>query len=357
MTSNILITGAAGYIGGSIVADFLSKDSAALGREHIHAAVRSEDQAKALLALGANILHLDLMDEKNVVDNLLNHKIRIVIHCASSIDPSLAFPLINALEKQKELSGEDTYFVHTSALSAFYENTGWSPAVTEDTGPIFDTEKQLADSYPIRKADVAIIEHAKARGVTSFVVIPSTVYGRGSGEWNQLSVVIPGHVQASLRQRKVHKFPKDFKVSGVHITDLTALYWRIIEAVLQNKSIPSGTEGYYFALAHDIHIWEFLDRLATALKARGLVDDSNVATWPNDEVAAESIGVPSQFLAALWKSGGNLSATRPRSIGWKPQWTKEKFMDNIDDEITDVLDLGKAKSSLIDSLFAAAKKS
>ncbi|KAK9779764.1 putative NAD-dependent epimerase/dehydratase domain-containing protein [Seiridium cardinale] len=357
MTSNILITGAAGYIGGSIVADFLSKDNAALGREHIHAAVRSDDQAKALSALGVNVLRLDLTDEKSVVDNLLSHKIRIVIHCASSIDPGLAFPLINALEKQKELSGEDTYFIHTSALSAFYENTGWSPAVIEDTGPIFDTEKQLADSYPIRKTDVAIIEHAKARGVASFVVIPSTVYGRGSGEWNQLSVVIPGHVQASLRQRKVHKFPEDFKVSGVHITDLTALYWRIIEAVLQNQSIPSGTEGYYFALAHDIHIWEFLDRLATALKARGLVDDSNVATWPNDEVAAESIGVPSQFLAALWKSGGNLSATRPRSIGWKPQWTKEKFLDHIDEEITDVLDLGKAKSSLIDSLFAAAKNS
>lgn len=88
----------------------------------------------------------------------------------------------------------------------------------------------------------------------------------------------------------------------MHIADLTALYWRIVEAVLQDESIPSGTEGYYFALAHKLSIWEFMDHLAVALKARGLIEDSKIETWPSDEFAAESIGIPAQFLEALWKS-------------------------------------------------------
>lgn len=41
--------------------------------------------------------------------------------------------------------------------------------------------------------------------------------------------------------------------------------------------------------------------------------------------------------------------------GWKPTWDKTRFLDNIDDEIVSVLELGKAKSSLVDSLFLAAK--
>lgn len=42
-------------------------------------------------------------------------------------------------------------------------------------------------------------------------------------------------------------------------------------------------------------------------------------------------------------------------VGWKPMWDKARFLENIDDEILNVLELGKAKSSLIDSLFLAAK--
>ena len=89
----------------------------------------------------------------------------------------------------------------------------------------------------------------------------------------------------------------------MHISDLTALYGQIIQKILQKEAIPSGTEGYYFALAHDLQWWEVLDRLAIALKARGLVTDSKTEVWPSDEFAAESFGVPVAFVQALWNSG------------------------------------------------------
>lgn len=84
---------------------------------------------------------------------------------------------------------------------------------------------------------------------------------------------------------------------------MTALYMRIIEKILQKEVIPNGTEGYYFALAHDLPRWEFLDRLAVALKARGLATDTKVQIWPSDEVAGEVLGVPSLFVQVLWNSG------------------------------------------------------
>jgi hypothetical protein len=41
-------------------------------------------------------------------------------------------------------------------------------------------------------------------------------------------------------------------------------------------------------------------------------------------------------------------------IGWKPKSDTARFLENIDDEVASVLELGKAKSSLIESLHAAA---
>ncbi|KAK9358198.1 hypothetical protein V1504DRAFT_487750 [Lipomyces starkeyi] len=200
-------------------------------------------------------------------------------------------------------------------LWSVFGMTGWPHGEIKDTGPVFDLEKQLADSFPIRKTDVAVIEHAKARAVTSFIVIPSTV---------------------------LYKFAENTKVPGVHISDLTALYWRIIEKILQKEALPSGTEGYYFALAHDLIWWEVLDQLAVALNARSPVTDSKTQIWPSDEAAAESLGVPVQFVQPLWNSGENIVSENTHRLGWKPVWNQDRFFQNIDDEIQAVLELGKA---------------
>ncbi|KAH7486601.1 hypothetical protein HZ326_15369 [Fusarium oxysporum f. sp. albedinis] len=352
MSRNILITGAAGYIRGSIVANLLSKHPETT-KQQVFAAVRTDEQAKSLSTLGINVLKLDLSDEQAVVNEISSQKVGVIVHAADSTNPELALPLIKALEKQKESAGKPTYFIHTSGLSAFYANSGWPRTVNKDTDAVFETEKEFADSYPIRKVSQLVIEHAQAQGVTPFVIVPSTVYRRGTGSWNQLSVVVPGLAQASLKLVKVYKFDENISLQAIHISDLTALYYRIIHAALKNEDIPSGKEGYNFAVAHEMDMREFQDHLAAAMKARGLVSSDKPEVYPSDEFAAEAIDVPVEFLSALYKSGGNFTATRPQSIGWKPEWNKERFLKNVDVEIEDVIELGKAKSSLIDSLFAA----
>lgn len=56
-----------------------------------------------------------------------------------------------------------------------------------------------------------------------------------------------------------------------------------------------------------------------------------------------------------YKCSGDMASTRPRQIGGKPQWDKSRFLQNIDDEVQNVLELGTAKSTLLDSLSQAAK--
>ncbi|KAK2753263.1 hypothetical protein FQN54_007954 [Arachnomyces sp. PD_36] len=355
MSSKILVTGAAGYIGGSIVADFLSDKNPFIGKGQIIAAVRSKEQVDALSKLGIPILQLDLSDEQVVADAIASHNVNIIINTTSAIDPAASLILINALNKFGETSGKKTYFIHTSGLSGFFPNTGWPEGDFKDTDGVFETEKKFADSFPVRNTDVTIIEHAEKQGVTSFRVIPPLVYGKGTGEWNKLSVNLPVSIKAALSEKALYKFPEDPKNSAVHISDLTALYGLIVKKVLQGQTIPSGREGYYFGIAHDFFLGDFLDHLAVAMKSRGLITDSQVQIYPNNQVAAESLGVPEPFVRVLWNSGNNLVAQIPFRIGWEPQWSKDRFYENIDDEIDAVLELGKAKSSMIDSLFKAAQ--
>lgn len=55
------------------------------------------------------------------------------------------------------------------------------------------------------------------------------------------------------------------------------------------------------------------------------------------------------------RSSENIVCERVYNIGWKPNWNAERFLQNIDDEIEAVLELDRAKSSLIDSLFDVAQ--
>lgn len=60
-------------------------------------------------------------------------------------------------------------------------------------------------------------------------------------------------------------------------------------------------------------------------------------------------------LCLIQKCSDNIIAEIPYRIGWKPEWNKERFLQSLDNEIDAVLELGKAKSSLIDSLFEFAR--
>lgn len=54
---------------------------------------------------------------------------------------------------------------------------------------------------------------------------------------------------------------------------------------------------------------------------------------------------------------GDIIAVNAYRLGWKPAWTEERFLENMDEEIRATLEQGdKFKSSLYDSLFAVENK-
>lgn len=73
MTSNILVTGAAGYIGGTVLAALVSNKSL-VPTKNLFAAVRTEEQVQSLQPLGVNALNLNLLNEQAVIEAVLQNE-------------------------------------------------------------------------------------------------------------------------------------------------------------------------------------------------------------------------------------------------------------------------------------------
>lgn len=74
MSQNILITGAAGFIGGSLLAELVSRQNGPIKTLNISAIVRSEEQAQALAKLDVNVIQADLKDEKSMSEVILRNE-------------------------------------------------------------------------------------------------------------------------------------------------------------------------------------------------------------------------------------------------------------------------------------------
>ncbi|KAI1105789.1 NAD(P)-binding protein [Jackrogersella minutella] len=350
MSQNILITGAAGYIGGSVLAEVISRTGGLINAENISAAVRTEEQAQSLSKLGVNVIQVDLNDEGAVNEAVLFNKINIIIHTASSTNSRLVTLLIKALSNRRLVSGKEVYFIHSSVTTLFSEEGGWPYGEVRDTDPIFEKEKQIEGHHPVRETNILVTELAKAQKVTSFNVVVPVVYGRGSGEWRKISVNIPAYIRTSIAHKVVYKFDKDGSPPAVHISDLTELYTLLVEKVLQNEPIPSGENGYYFAMAHRAPWWDIMQRLAKALYARGLVTEPAVQVWPSYEMAAEHLGFPALYTRGIGASSGQLVPVNAYQLGWSPKWDQKRFLESMEDEIQDVLELDTIKPTLFNSV-------
>ncbi|KAJ5658589.1 uncharacterized protein N7484_002238 [Penicillium longicatenatum] len=356
MPPNILVTGAGGYIGGSIVTEFLGLKEGLIKSAKIHAAVRSKDQAVSLANLNVAVIQMDLRDEKAVASYIISKEIDIIINTATSIDKYVMLSLIKGLSNRRLVTGKETYLVHTSGLSAFDEVTGWPYGTIKDTDSVYDMEKQTANSYIVRHVDTFIIDQLRNAGITGFIVMPPTIHGRGSGTWNQLSPQLPALIRASIQHNRVHKFAENRNLPVTHISDLTKFYAELIEAILQGKKLPTEKDAYFFVVSHVVPWWDILDRLAERLYARGLVTTAETKIWPSDEVLSEAVGVPAKWAYSMWNAGTDVICENKDIVGWQPVWDKDRFLASLDDEIDDFLELGLPKSSLLSSVRPGAGK-
>lgn len=284
----IFITGAGGYIGGS-VADKLVKAGA-----RVRGLVRSTAKAELLSARGIEPVLGDLGDA-----DLLMHEAKQadrVVHAASADHAESVQAFIKAL------AGSGKPFVHTSGSSIVGDDARGSYA----SETIFDENTPLVVQplkQPRRNIDLMVLD-AAADGVRSIVICPSLIYGLGKG-LNPHSVQIP-FLAENARQRGVVQIVGAGQNvwSNVHIDDVVDLY------VLSLAKAPAGV--FYFAANGEA---SFAQIGAALAKRLGLATVESL----NPEMAAKLWGVPRAYYS--FGSNSRVRSVRARQdLGWVPRY-------------------------------------
>jgi nucleoside-diphosphate-sugar epimerase len=278
----IFLTGANGFIGGSVAATLIAAG------HRVRGLVRSKAKADVVAAHGieAVIGSLDdagvLQDEARAAD--------AVINAASSDHRGAAEILIAAL------SGSGKALIHSSGSSIVADL-----AMGEPSDRIFDEALPLAP-LPEKASRVAIDRLVLAApGVRSVVLCNTMIYGDALGPPAQ-SVQIPALVQQAKASGVVHYIGRGLnRWSNVHIADVAALYG------LALAKAPVGTFIYVESGE------EALGEIAKAIAVR--LGFGAPQSWSAEEaIAAWGRNMAVFSLGSNSRVRGKIAA----ALGWSP---------------------------------------
>lgn len=118
MSHNILLTGASGYLGGTILTTRQNSIDSLLYNK-FYALVRTDSQASSVREFGAHPLTFDVKNEAAVYKTLVEKQISIVLFMIDAMSSSAQSNFIKALAEVKRKTGREVHFMHVSVWFRF----------------------------------------------------------------------------------------------------------------------------------------------------------------------------------------------------------------------------------------------
>jgi nucleoside-diphosphate-sugar epimerase len=295
----IFITGASGYIGGSVAEKLIARGHDVTGL------TRDTDKASVLAASGIEPV-IGTLDESDILKRESKKADAVVSAADADHRPSLE-AILEAIE------GSGKVLIHTSGSSLVGDDVRGDRAsesiYDEDTPFIIEDRKKARDEIN------SLVLASGARGVRSAVICPSLVYGVGTGI-NPRSIQVPFLVDQARASGVVRVVGKGLnRWSTVHIDDLVDLYGLAVDA--------ASPGSFYFAENGEASFADIGAAIAERLEL------GEVQSWDADE-AANQWGPGRAYYT--YGSNSRVRAKRARQeLGWKP--THNSVLSWIRDEM------------------------
>ncbi len=282
----IFMTGASGYIGGTVAASLIRAGHSIAGL------ARTEAAAARLRAHGIEAVRGDL-SAHGIVRGAARGA-DAVINCANAEDPFVVAAIIEGL------AGSGKAFLHTSGSSVVGDKAAGkvSPKIYHEDTPL-DPLPEKIQRVAVQRAVLA----AAGEGVRSVVLCPCLIYGRGSGA-NPESIQVPSLIRQAVRSGIARHIGAGENIwSTVHIDDVADAYLLALEG---------ARAGSFFYIENgEASLKSIVESIARLLGGK-----QKPESWGMDEAIAE--WGPQ---AAWFSLGGNsrVSADKARKLlGWKP---------------------------------------
>ena len=290
----VFVTGATGYIGGSVATKLLE------GGHEVIGLARSADAAMTLKTRGIEPFAADLNAYTPLVEAA--RRADAVINAASSDNPFVVHALLDGL------AGSGKPLIQTSGSSVVgkYDNGEAGEETFDETTP-FTPQPEKAMRVAIDNQVLAAARH----GLRTIVIRPTLIYGRGIGVAST-SVQIPKLIDVARKARVPRHVGRGLNIWGnVHIADVADLFVLALE-----KAQPGSL---FYAENGETNFKTVARSIGRML---GLGDATQ--DWPIGE-AVEGLG-PGAYLS--FGSNSRVRGKKSRELGWKPKYNA--LLDEIE---------------------------
>jgi nucleoside-diphosphate-sugar epimerase len=283
----IFMTGASGYIGGTVAERLIEANHAVSGL------ARTEAAAAKLRARGIAAVRGELSSHGVVRDAA--RAADAVVNCADASDPFVVAAIVEGL------AGSGKAFLHTSGSSVVGDKAAGklSPRIHHEDTP----REPLPEKIQRVAVDRAVLA-AASDGVRSVVLCPALIYGEGRGT-NPDSIQVPSLIRQAVKSGIPRYIGAGENVwSTVHVDDVAALYLLALEAARPG--------AFFYVESGEASLKAIVESIARLVGAKRPAEG-----WSIDEAIAE--WGPQ---AAWFSLGGNsrVNADKARKmLGWNPK--------------------------------------
>ncbi|KAI1333595.1 hypothetical protein F5Y15DRAFT_340691 [Xylariaceae sp. FL0016] len=346
MSHNVLLTGASGYLGGTLLARWHAAKLPPHGK--LFALVRNADQADAVKKLGAEPLTFDPKDEVAVRRGIVDNEISIVYYLIDFRLPDGQINMIKALAEVKARTGRAVHLLHTSGAKMFSNHAG-SPTdrLLSDKDPeLFNIMKDQKSPYSFMlegaNTNRVIVEEAERYGVQSYIFAPCIVYGKGEGFGNKISIQTVAIVRAARGAKRVYRVDDGKPTWPVcHVIDNTNMYLDLMRKILLDEHPSYGKNGIYLASSGSVAWDDLYAAMANALAERNIVTDASVTTADDNalEAMGKALDCPAALVPVMLGGCSTFTAERgPQDLGWKPLYEPEHILQDAGAEVELILE-------------------
>ncbi|KAH7143668.1 hypothetical protein EDB81DRAFT_501355 [Dactylonectria macrodidyma] len=339
----VLLTGATGYVGGSVLSTLLSSTNPLLQQLSISALVRKQQQAEVLQTKGVKAVVFRDLDDAELLTRVASEH-DVVIHTASGFHLGSASALIKGLGLRRAGTGGKVHYIHTSGSWNFADSSpdsqGTSPTNFSDKSDLYTHLEHLEAQRPFsqRTTLLEVVAASERQDVSAYILLPPDVYGQGTGFFNQHTMQLFDLVKSALNEGRAEYVDGGLGGAGhVHIEDLAALYDVLLARILAGGDVPVGRDGLFFTET-GYHSWLDVSKTISEVGVRlGTWETAQPVSISIEDAAERWMGGDQEMLKNSFCLRNNTSPQLALDLGWKPQKTDDDWQRWIEQTFKTVL--------------------
>ncbi|KAJ4352973.1 hypothetical protein N0V95_003766 [Ascochyta clinopodiicola] len=349
--SKILLVGATGYVGGTVLSQLLTSTEASLEALTVDLLIRREHQARKLRETYGERVKTVLwagLNDTQFIEQIAAHY-DIIVNAGSGFLTAGAKAFVDGLAHRVEAGLPTPWLLHLSGCTNLVSPTEqpfeWNDE--RDGQAVFDYMKSLENEqqYSQRTTEVTVLELAAEKGVQAVSLQAPCIFGEGTGLFNQQALVIPLILRYVVQHGYGFKLNDRANFDWVHVVDVADYYILLIRTIIERPDrgvgyVPSGKKGILFPTAGRALLIEMNQQAVDAAFDAGILprEDSTqqkeVRLVPLQEIADELTAGRCDIAQRGW---GGEKAVRgtigQKLLGWEPKRLQKAWDQDFCDEL------------------------